>query len=62
MREKAEGCRGKGKAQSKEHVLCNKLTKAHKLLSEIYHRFTKGFDTRDLQEAKVLLYSLASRG
>jgi predicted ATPase len=31
---------------------------AHKVLSEIYHWFTEGFDTKDLQEAKVLLGEL----
>jgi hypothetical protein len=25
------------------------------MLSEIYHWFTEGFDTKDLQEAKMLL-------
>jgi predicted ATPase len=28
---------------------------AHQLLAEIYSWFTEGFDTADLQEAKVLL-------
>jgi len=32
------------------------------MLSEIYHWFTEGFDTKDLQEAKALIDSLASRG
>jgi hypothetical protein len=40
---------GNSKASSK------KLTK---LLSAIYHWFTEGFDTKDLQEAKVLLGAL----
>jgi len=30
------------------------------MLSELYHWFTEGFATADLQEAKVLLDSLAS--
>ena len=30
------------------------------MLSEIYHWFTEGFDTKDLQEAKALLTQLAS--
>jgi predicted ATPase/DNA-binding winged helix-turn-helix (wHTH) protein len=34
---------------------------AHTLLSEIYHWFTEGFDTKDLQEAKALLDNLESR-
>jgi hypothetical protein len=29
------------------------------MLSEIYNWFTEGFDTKDLQEAKVLLEELA---
>jgi predicted ATPase len=35
-----------------------KRSEAHKLLSEIYHWFTEGFDTKDLQEAKALLEEL----
>ncbi len=30
------------------------------LLAPVYGRFTEGFDTRDLKEAKVLLDELAS--
>jgi predicted ATPase len=36
-----------------------KQKEAHDLLSEIYGWFTEGFDTKDLQEAKVLLAELA---
>ena len=36
-----------------------KKEEAHKLLSEIYTWFTEGFDTTDLQEAKVLLEALS---
>ena len=32
---------------------------AHQMLTEIYNWFTEGFDTRDLQDAKVLLEELA---
>jgi predicted ATPase len=32
---------------------------ARHLLMEIYHWFTEGFDTRDLQEAEALLKELA---
>ena len=32
---------------------------AHALLSAIYHWFTEGFGTKDLQEAKALLAELA---
>jgi adenylate cyclase len=35
-----------------------KRAEAHQMLSEIYHWFTEGFDTKDLQEAKALLDSL----
>ena len=35
-----------------------KLTEAHQMLSEVYNWFTEGFDTKDLQEAKVLLEEL----
>ena len=37
-----------------------RLAEAHKMLSEVYNWFTEGFDTKDLQEAKALLDSLAS--
>jgi adenylate cyclase len=36
-----------------------KQKEAHQLLSEIYGWFTEGFDTKDLQEAKMLLEELA---
>ncbi len=36
----------------------DKKDEAHQLLSEIYHWFTEGFDTKDLQEAKALLEEL----
>jgi class 3 adenylate cyclase/predicted ATPase len=36
-----------------------KQQEAHPMLSEIYHWFTEGFDTKDLQEAKVLLEELS---
>jgi predicted ATPase len=35
-----------------------KQKEAHALLSEIYHWFTEGFDTKDLQEAKALIEEL----
>jgi predicted ATPase len=37
-----------------------KQTEAHDLLAPIYGWFTEGFDTVDLQEAKVLLEELTS--
>jgi predicted ATPase len=36
-----------------------KREEAHHLLGPIYGRFTEGFDTLDLQEAKALLDELA---
>src|SRR5262249_3737171 len=36
-----------------------KRAEAHELLALIYNWFTEGFDTADLQEAKVLLEELA---
>jgi predicted ATPase len=35
-----------------------KKTEAHAMLAEIYHWFTEGLDTKDLQEAKALLEEL----
>ncbi|MBI3798878.1 MAG: hypothetical protein HY268_18175, partial [Deltaproteobacteria bacterium] len=32
---------------------------ARQMLAEIYHWFTEGFDTKDLQEAKALLEELS---
>jgi hypothetical protein len=39
----------------------NTLDEAHIMLLDVYNWFTEGFDTKDLQEAKVLLDSLESR-
>jgi predicted ATPase len=36
-----------------------KQNEAHSMLAEIYHWFTEGFDTKDLQEMKVLLDELS---
>jgi predicted ATPase len=33
---------------------------AHQLLAPLYGRFTEGFDTADLQEAKALLEELGA--
>ena len=35
------------------------LAEAHQMLSEVYHWFTEGFDTQDLQEAMTLLEELS---
>ena len=37
----------------------DKRAEAKRMLSEIYGWFTEGFDTKDLQEAKVLLEELS---
>jgi adenylate cyclase len=36
------------------------LAEAHKMLADVYHWFTEGFETKDLREAQALLNSLAS--
>jgi len=41
-----------------QHGTCGKLDEAHRLLAEVYHWFTEGFETKDLQEAKALLDEL----
>jgi class 3 adenylate cyclase/predicted ATPase len=38
-----------------------KQNEAHSMLAEIYHWFTEGFDTADLQEAKALLEEVRSK-
>jgi hypothetical protein len=42
-----------------QYELCAKLAEAHKMLSDVYTWFTEGFDTKDLQEAKVLIEELS---
>jgi adenylate cyclase len=42
-----------------QHETRPKLAEAHRMLSEVYHWFTEGFDTKDLQEARALLEELA---
>ena len=46
-------------SRTMQHETRAKLDEAHTMLSEIYHWFTEGFDTKDLQEAKALLEELA---
>jgi adenylate cyclase len=41
-----------------QHETRAMLNKAHAMLSDIYNWFTEGFETKDLQEAKVLLDAL----
>jgi predicted ATPase len=43
-----------------QHATRAKLEAARNMLTDIYNWFTEGFDTKDLQEAKALLESLAS--
>ena len=47
-------------ARTTHHETRNRLDEAHSMLSEVYDWFTEGFDTKDLQEAKMLLDSLGS--
>jgi predicted ATPase len=42
-----------------QHETRIRLDEAHHMLSKIYGWFTEGFDTKDLQEAKVLLAELS---
>ena len=37
----------------------NRSKKARRLLAQIYDRFTEGFDTADLRDAKALLDDLS---
>jgi hypothetical protein len=46
-------------SRNTQHVSHNRLEEAHRLLSEVYHWFTEGFETKDLQDAKTLLDTLA---
>jgi predicted ATPase/3-dehydroquinate dehydratase len=48
-------------SRNTHHATRTRLDEAHQMLSEVYHWFTEGFDTKDLQEAKALLNSLESR-
>lgn len=43
------------KSRTMQHATRAKLDEDHCMLSKVYHWFTKGFDTKDLQEAKALL-------
>jgi predicted ATPase len=45
-------------SRTTHHETRTRLDEAHKMLSEVYNWFTEGFDTKDLQEAKVLLDEL----
>ena len=46
-------------SRNTQHETRSRLAEAHQMLSEIYNWFTEGFDTKDLQEAKALLDTLA---
>jgi tetratricopeptide (TPR) repeat protein len=41
--------------RGQEQGAFTRLTEAHKMLSELYNRFTEGFDTADLKDAKTLI-------
>jgi hypothetical protein len=45
-------------ARNTQHQTRAMLNEAHQMLSEVYHWFTEGFDTKDLQVAKTLLEQL----
>jgi predicted ATPase len=53
-------------ARTTQHDTRKKLAAARTTLADVYHWFTEGFDTKDLQEAKALLeeliYPRQSRG
>jgi predicted ATPase len=42
-----------------QHATRSSLAEAHKMLAEVYNWFTEGFETADLQEARVLLEEFA---
>jgi predicted ATPase len=46
-------------SRNTQHEARTKLDAARNMLSEIYHWFTEGFDTKDLQEAKALMDELS---
>ena len=48
------------RAGSTQHAARNQFDHAHTMLFDIYHRFTEGFDTRDLQETKTFCRSCIS--
>jgi hypothetical protein len=55
--------RAKGRAVRAGHSeqgIDTALADAHLMLSKVYNWFTEGFDTKDLQEAKALLNTLAA--
>jgi len=49
----------KPKRKSAAASSAGKMEEARQMLAEIYGWFSEGFDTKDLQEAKVLLDELA---
>ena len=46
-------------SRTTHHETRVKLDEAYKMLSDLYHWFTEGFDTKDLQEAKALTEELS---
>ena len=49
---------GEQDSRTTQHESRTQLAEAHSMLSTVYHWFTEGFDTKDLQEAKTLLDKL----
>jgi len=47
------------RARPTPHETRARLDVAHQMLSEVYHWFAEGFDTKDLQEAKALIEELS---
>jgi predicted ATPase len=45
--------------QASPHESRTALAEAHRMLRKVYHWFTEGFETKDLQEAKALLEELS---
>jgi predicted ATPase len=45
-------------SRTTQHETRTRLDEAHQMLAEVYHWFTEGFDTKDLQEAQALLEEL----
>ncbi|MGH9427803.1 MAG: hypothetical protein ACRD2L_16060, partial [Terriglobia bacterium] len=46
-------------SRTTQHEAHAKLAEAHHMLAEVYNWFTEGFDTKDLQEAKMLIEALS---
>ena len=49
------------RSRNTDHATHAALAKAHSMLSKVYSWFTEGFNTKDLQEANMLLEELDDR-